>query len=875
VHGAPVSSTLIFPFAGATKERIPVLRHFTMDLPSVATESANGARRHLASVQEIERSGRGARSISGEFLRRTKLAAVAAWLPAMMLLAPGAAYGELNWEQKAPPASPSGRSRFAMTWDGARGQVVLFGGDDGSSILGDTWVWDGSTWTQKFPANSPPALRETSMAYDAARGQVVLFGGWDGRQLRSDTWIWDGSTWTQTSPATSPPARSYCGLAGDAARGQVVLFGGRNGSLTSLGDTWVWDGGTWTQESPAMSPPVRYSLGMAYDAARSQVVLFGGYGGDYLADTWVWDGSTWTQESPAMSPAARYALELTWFAPKSQVVLFSGSNRFGSPADTWVWDGSTWAQQSPAVNPPGRTKFGMAYDELRQQVVIFGGLGDSSTLSDTWVWYDVPTVPVTITSALASATFSVSGSNCQAGSGYTVPQTFQWLPGSFCTVTFTSPVSAGAGTQGIFTGWADGETSNPRTITVPSSPTTYTANYKTQYQLSILVSPPGAGTVAGQGYYDANTPASVVATAGSGYLFAGWTPVLSPNTASSSVSMTGPQTLTAGFALLTSVTVPAVSGQYSDPVTLSATVGPPGAVFSGLLQFQVDGVNAGAPISVSGSGAYSTSYLITGKAGSHTITVTLAPSTPMALGSMGSNTLTVTREDATITPASGNPTTVKVSSPGGTANSITLTGQLREVSDGSPGDLSKAVVTVSLLPAISGSPAISCTVSDAAGSLTATCSHVPVNAYTVEWNITGDYYQTTQVNTVLAVYDPSLGFVTGSGSVMINGVPAQFSLSVKYNQDGTIGGGGVSFVEHLSTGDVTIRSTVLNSMEIVGTTAVIDGQGTVNGSGAWPLRVTVTDNGTPGVNRDLFGLQASPAISFDPVAITSGNIQVH
>src|SRR5262245_54635307 len=87
--------------------------------------------------------------------RRRLMTAVAAWLPLLMLLAPGAAYGALNWEQKAPPTSPSARDRLAMTWDGARGQVVLFGGDDGSGSLADTWVWDGSTWTQKSPATSP------------------------------------------------------------------------------------------------------------------------------------------------------------------------------------------------------------------------------------------------------------------------------------------------------------------------------------------------------------------------------------------------------------------------------------------------------------------------------------------------------------------------------------------------------------------------------------------------------------------------------------------------------------------------------------------------------------------------------------------------
>jgi hypothetical protein len=33
-----------------------------------------------------------------------------------------------------------------MAWDGARGQIVMFGGDAGE-VFGDTWVWDGSNWT--------------------------------------------------------------------------------------------------------------------------------------------------------------------------------------------------------------------------------------------------------------------------------------------------------------------------------------------------------------------------------------------------------------------------------------------------------------------------------------------------------------------------------------------------------------------------------------------------------------------------------------------------------------------------------------------------------------------------------------------------------
>src|SRR6266705_3485334 len=66
-----------------------------------------------------------------------------------------------------------GQTRYshAMAYDTARGRVVLFGGYDGTSNLGDTWEWDGTTWTQRASSGPPGG----EMVYDAARGRVVLF----------------------------------------------------------------------------------------------------------------------------------------------------------------------------------------------------------------------------------------------------------------------------------------------------------------------------------------------------------------------------------------------------------------------------------------------------------------------------------------------------------------------------------------------------------------------------------------------------------------------------------------------------------------------------------------------------------------------------
>ena len=130
----------------------------------------------------------------------------------------------------------------------------------------------------------------------------------------------------------------------------------------------------------------------------------------------------------------------------------------------------------------------------------------------------------------------------------------------------------------------------------------------------------------------------------------------SASSASTTVPMTGPQSVTANFQLLTTTTVAAVSGQNGAPVTLSATVGPTGAVFSGSLQFQVQGTNVGSPVAVNGSGTYTTGYTITQIPGSYTISAILTSTTPLAVGSSGTGTLTVNQPAVNFTIKAVPPT---------------------------------------------------------------------------------------------------------------------------------------------------------------------------------------------------------------------------
>ncbi|HEY3411493.1 MAG TPA: hypothetical protein VGM51_00400 [Armatimonadota bacterium] len=139
------------------------------------------------------------------------------------------------WAQ-LPPTGPSARLRSAMVYDSIRGRLVVFGGYHYSTAwtdLDDTWEWaPASGWTAKYPSSSPPARKAHAMVYDSARGKTVLYGGSASTSLLGDTWEYDGTTWTEVN-VTGPYQRHGHAMAFDSARQTVVLFGPGN-------DTWEY-----------------------------------------------------------------------------------------------------------------------------------------------------------------------------------------------------------------------------------------------------------------------------------------------------------------------------------------------------------------------------------------------------------------------------------------------------------------------------------------------------------------------------------------------------------------------------------------------------------------------------------------------------------
>src|SRR5262249_23029953 len=113
---------------------------------------------------------------------------------------------------------------------------------------------------------------------------------------------------------------------------------------------------------------------------------------------------------------------------------------------------------------------------------------------------------ITVASSPAGLSLTVDGSAC------TAPCTFQWAPGGSHTIGLTASTQAGgAGTQYLYVNWSDGG-GQSHSITAPSTATTYTANFNTQYLLTTTAATGGTINPA-SGWYNKGAVAAVSATA--------------------------------------------------------------------------------------------------------------------------------------------------------------------------------------------------------------------------------------------------------------------------------------------------------------------------------------------------------------------------
>lgn len=335
----------------------------------------------------------------------------------------------------ADTKTPPWRYFHSIAYDSARDRTVLFGGcDDGVTLnhmLADTWEFDGAVWRNLTPVAgpNPDARMSMGIVYDPSRQRVVLFGGQNTTGRLRDTWEWDGAVWesrTPADPAASPPARSSHTLAYDSLRHRVILFGGSgavSGAAGYLQDTWAWDGVAWTQLTPAAgapNPPTRTYFGLAYDDARDRLTLQGGRAGTSgglgaTNDTWEWNGNEWANVTPAdpTQTTGANTLHTVVFDPLAhRDISFGGWQSPGPVNATYVHEDGVWARRvSENVAPIARFGHGATYSTRLRAMVLFAGSG---SVSDTWL---LQSFGAACTGAADATTgFCVDGVSCDSAS---------------------------------------------------------------------------------------------------------------------------------------------------------------------------------------------------------------------------------------------------------------------------------------------------------------------------------------------------------------------------------------------------------------------------------------------------------------------------
>lgn len=144
-----------------------------------------------------------------------------------------------------------------------------------------------------------------------------------------------------------------------------------------------------------------------------------------------------------------------------------------------------------------------------------------------------------------------------------IPVSLLWMPGSVHDCEVPSVASGGIGTQYVFTSWSDGDTSLLRMFSAGGK---YTANYKTQYYLTVTSD---YGDPTGEGWYDEGTTTwtgsaePVITADGTRYIFLNWMVDGTDHTGNPiSVIMNSPHTASTDYKTQHYLTV---ESEYGDP----------------------------------------------------------------------------------------------------------------------------------------------------------------------------------------------------------------------------------------------------------------------------------------------------------------------
>jgi List-Bact-rpt repeat protein len=292
-----------------------------------------------------------------------------------------------GWLQLHPEYSPpvNGSEFGEATFDPRDNSTIYFqdfcsGGHCPST---STWLFNGTSWA-KVVSPSPPGTRTLPrLTYDGADGSALLYGG----QTWNSTWEFLNGSWTNVTRGITPGSMYGVGMAYDAFDKYVLLFGGSNSTGSGIpNETWDFAGGNWTRIVTQGQGPPDYgaysSNPMVYDAALESVVLFENTNWTYLYRAGTWQ---------AVFAPIPVSLEdgggpIVYDAQTGEVDCVGGYQGGTYTNQTWAFNGTDWSLLTQSGGPPPTIDPTLAYDPVVHGVLLYGGLVPGvGGINQTWV----------------------------------------------------------------------------------------------------------------------------------------------------------------------------------------------------------------------------------------------------------------------------------------------------------------------------------------------------------------------------------------------------------------------------------------------------------------------------------------------------------
>jgi regulation of enolase protein 1 (concanavalin A-like superfamily) len=495
---------------------------------------------------------------------------------------------------------------YPFMFDAPNGKVFCAGPSKTTRYLDVTGT---GSWTSVADSNYGTRNWGSAVMYDD--GKVLLMGG-----NPCDFYAKCGTLPTATAETidlNSPsPAWQYTSPMVTGGRklhnatllpdGKVLITGGSRGSedpntqpTNPAYESEMWDPatGTWTQMASITTIRSYHSTALLLPDARvlSAGGDFGRTSAEIYSPPYLFNGArptitsaptnvTYGQSFFVATPDAASISSVTLIALSSVTHGFNMSQRINRPAFSQASGGLNITAPSNAnTTPPGYymlfiLKSGVP--SVASIVRIDATLNPAPTPS----W----TIPITVQTNPAGLSFTVDGNT------YNAAQTFSWTPGSNHTIATTSPQNGGAGVRFVWQNWSGGGTIS-QTV-APTTKTTYTAKFGTQYYLTTGHGTGGTVSPA-SGWKSNGAVVSITATPNSGYTFSGWTGSgtgsYSGTNTPASITMSGPISETAAFTsnvtpTPTSTPTPTATPQNAAPVVNAGpdqTVAVPSATLNG------------------------------------------------------------------------------------------------------------------------------------------------------------------------------------------------------------------------------------------------------------------------------------------------------